>query len=411
MGSAIPNGIKYATTKTVPNQLGLPRVKRAEEELMLGRIVKALALFLSFVLFSLTIFSSQNATPPSQPATGPGGKQYVHASVTKNRYGKGGEEYWIFEPDEPKPASAPVIVFLHGWGGMNPLYYGAWIDHLVKRGNIVVYPRYQASLLTSIREFTPNTLTAIKDALVRLRTEPGHVKADLTKFAAVGHSVGGLLAANVAALASESGLPRVAAVMSVEPGITEAPINVQLADLKKIPAQTLLLAVAGDQDTLARDGDAKRVYKESTRVPANNKDYITLVSDSHGMPGLQASHRAPTAFDPAYDSGEGIGGGPAEVLGSIRGGSDPAAGGPDRAGGLPTRRVDGSRNGRRDRLETMMVNALDFYGTWKLFDGLCDAAFYGKNREYALGNTPQQRFMGVWSDGVPVKELKVTDKP
>jgi hypothetical protein len=28
-----------------------------------------------------------------------------------------------------------------------------------------------------------------------------------------------------------------------------------------------------------------------------------------------------------------------------------------------------------------------------------------------LGNTPQQRFMGVWSDGVPVKELKVTDQP
>jgi hypothetical protein len=59
----------------------------------------------------------------------------------------------------------------------------------------------------------------------------------------------------------------------------------------------------------------------------------------------------------------------------------------------------------------MMVNALDYYGTWKLFDGLIDAAFTGKNRDYALGNTPQQRFMGVWSDGVPVKELKVTDKP
>ena len=40
-----------------------------------------------------------------------------------------------------------------------------------------------------------------------------------------------------------------------------------------------------------------------------------------------------------------------------------------------------------------------------------DAAFYNKNREYALGNTPQQRFMGVWSDGVPVKELKVISKP
>ena len=59
----------------------------------------------------------------------------------------------------------------------------------------------------------------------------------------------------------------------------------------------------------------------------------------------------------------------------------------------------------------MLVNAMDFYGTWKLFDALTDAAFNGRNREYALGNTPQQRFMGLWSDGVPVKELKVTDKP
>ena len=375
-----------------------------------NRIIKSVALFVALALGTVTIAGApgisqqgrtQSPTPPVQPASGPGGKQYAHTEVTKNRYGKGGQEYWIFEPDGPKPATAPVIVFLHGWGGMNPMYYGAWIDHLVKRGNIVIYPRYQANLLTSINEFTPNTLTAVKDAISRLQTEPGHIKPDLNKFATVGHSVGGILAANVAALASESGLPRVSAVMSVEPGITEAPINIPLADLKKIPAETLLLAVAGDQDTLVRDTDAKRVYNESTQVPAGNKDYVTLVSDSHGTPNLQASHRAPTAHDKAYDSGDGIGGGPADT-------SDRTG---DRAGGLPTRRIEGRIRDRRERLETMMVNALDFYGTWKLFDGLTDAAFYGKNREYALGNTPQQRFMGVWSDGVPVKELKITDKP
>jgi pimeloyl-ACP methyl ester carboxylesterase len=357
-----------------------------------------LAFVLIVLLFAPGIVSAQNPSPPAQPASGPGGKQYLHTAVNKNRYGKGGQEYWIFEPDAPKPAAAaPVIVFLHGWGGMNPMYYGAWIHHLVKRGNIVIYPRYQASLLTPITEFTPNTVEAIKDAVKRLQTEPGHIKADLNKFATVGHSVGGILAASVAALASESDLPQVRAVMSVEPGITESPINIPLADLKKIHAETLLLAIAGDQDTLVRDTDAKRIYYESTRVPASNKDYVTLVSDSHGTPGLQASHRAPTAHDQDYDSGEGIGGGPAESS--------------DRAGGLPTRRIDGRQTGRRDRVETMMVNALDFYGTWKLFDGLCDAAFYGKNREYALGNTPQQRFMGVWSDGVAVKELKITDNP
>ena len=343
------------------------------------------------LIFSLSIVSSQNAqspTPPSQPQTGPGGKQYVHTNVVKNRYGKGGEEYWIFEPESPKPSTAPLIVFLHGWGGMNPLYYGAWIDHLVKRGNIVVYPRYQANLLTPMKDFTPNALIAIKNAISRLQSEKGHVRPDLNKFATVGHSAGGLLAASIAALADESRLPRVRAVMSVEPGITEEPISIPLADLRKISADTLLLALAGDQDSLVRDADAKRIYYESTRIPADNKDFIMLVSDTHGTPTLLAGHRAPTALDKSYDSGEGFTG----------------AAGTDRIGDAP-------QISRRVRPETMMVNALDYYGTWKLFDALCDAAFNNKNREYALGNTPQQRFMGLWSDGVPVKELKVTDKP
>jgi pimeloyl-ACP methyl ester carboxylesterase len=355
---------------------------------------KFLGSFLAITLFSLTTLSFQRPTPPAQPATGPGGKEYVHAKVTKNRYGTGNQEYWIFEPDTPKPASAPLIVFLHGWGGMNPLYYGAWLDHLVKRGNIVVYPRYQATLLTPIKEFTPSTLGAIKDAVTRLQNERSHVKPDLNKFAVVGHSVGGLLAASVAALASESNLPQVRAVMSVEPGITEAPINIPLADLKKIPAETLLLAVAGDQDTLVRDTDAKRVYYESTQVPAANKDFIMMVTDARGTPSLQASHRAPTAMDRGYDNGETVSGNPAS---------------PARVGNSSSRQNGASTETRR--LDSMMVNALDFYGTWKLFDALCDAAFFGKNRQYALGNTREQRFMGVWSDGVPVKELKVTDMP
>jgi len=57
------------------------------------------------------------------------------------------------------------------------------------------------------------------------------------------------------------------------------------------------------------------------------------------------------------------------------------------------------------------MRQMDYYGLWKLFDAHCDASFFGKNREYALGNTPQHRFMGLWGDGVAVKELIVTDKP
>jgi hypothetical protein len=50
-------------------------------------------------------------------------------------------------------------------------------------------------------------------------------------------------------------------------------------------------------------------------------------------------------------------------------------------------------------------------GHGNFFDGLYNAAFNDRNRDYALGNTSQQRFMGVWSDGTKVKELNVTDNP
>jgi acetyl esterase/lipase len=346
---------------------------------------------LRLILVLILSLSGQSVTsgpfPPPQPETGPGGRQAPHSAVIKNRYGKGGTEYWIYEPDKPKPTQAPVVIFLHGWGGTNPLYYGAWIDHIVKRGNIVVFPRYQSSILTRREDFIPNTLEAIKAALKQLQTEPGHVRPDLTRVATVGHSLGGVLSASVAALAKESNLPRVRAVMSVEPGLTREPALVPMADLKKIESDTLLLSIAGDRDTLVEDYDAKRIYYESTQVGAANKDFVRLVTDDRGFPSLIANHRAPTAPDKEYDNGEGD-------LTNPR--SDRSSGGADSA-------ADSPRN--------PAVNALDYYGTWKLFDALCDAAFYGKNRESALGNTPQQRFMGKWSDGVAVKELVVTDKP
>jgi len=55
------------------------------------------------------------------------------------------------------------------------------------------------------------------------------------------------------------------------------------------------------------------------------------------------------------------------------------------------------------------LSALDYYG--KVFDGLIDAAFYGKSRNYALGHRHEQRFKGLWSNGLPVKELLVTQYP
>jgi hypothetical protein len=55
------------------------------------------------------------------------------------------------------------------------------------------------------------------------------------------------------------------------------------------------------------------------------------------------------------------------------------------------------------------VDATDYYGFWKTFDGLRNCAFYGTDCLYGVGNTPEHRYMGLWSDDVPVTALRITD--
>ena len=83
-------------------------------------------------------------------------------------------------------------------------------------------------------------------------------------------------------------------------------------------------------------------------APLEQRDYVRLVSDDHGDPPLLAAHSV-AATDGVW--------------------------GP--------------------------LDAYDWYGTWKLLDGLLGCAFAGVDCQFSLGDTPDQRFMGAWSDGTP----------
>ena len=320
--------------------------------------------------------STTPPVPPEQAAGGPGSSAYVHASITASRYGSGADEVFVFEPADPTPERAPVVVFCHGWLGIDPAHYGAWITHIVRRGYTVVYPRYQLDLRTQPLNFTFHALNGTRTALEQLRT-PGRVQPDERGLAFVGHSMGGLVAANLAALAARGVLPPPLALMSVTPGKTwpeASRIAFPLQDLSVLPPHLLLLAVAADDDEFVRDIDARKVYRGAVNVAEENKNYVRMFSDDHGAPALTADHRAPTA-----------------------------------PGGMiaPDDSLPFSGGGEDDSRGERVTNALDYYGTWKLFDGLADAVFRGVNREYALGNTPQQRYMGEWSDRMPVRELMI----
>jgi acetyl esterase/lipase len=227
---------------------------------------------------------------------------YPHAAVRAESIGRGPRSYWLFEPSEPAPERpAPVVVFLHGWLAVNPGVYGAWIEHLARSGSVVVYPRYQADWATPPAEFLANATHAVTDALDVLATAPGRTRPDADRFALIGHSAGGNLAALIAA-SRRPDLPAPRALVVVMPGevlpLDEPPPS-------RIPAGTRMLVVVGDRDTVVGDLRARQIFAEATAIPAEDKEYLFYRTDRDGPAPILADHLAPTAGLPAYDSGEG----------------------------------------------------------------------------------------------------------
>jgi len=305
---------------------------------------------------------NEKATAPEAPETGPGSKTYAHESVETYTALEGGEHYWLYTPAEPRPEKAPVVVFVHGYGALKPEGYDAWIEHICRRGNIVIYPQYQAHGLEPPANYAPNCATSILDAFKYLEADKDRVQPIKEDFAIVGHSAGGVTTANLAADWETLKLPKPKAAMPVEPGRgfsynNEAQKNglIPLSDFSKIPEDCLLLPVFADSDSTVGAWCAMTFFKDSTKVKPENKNLVEVVSSDYGAETMIATHRTPAAPKTVEE----------------------------------------------------MIDVFDYYAYWKLFDGLSDAAFHGKNRKYALGDTPEQKFMGNYSDGRPFEELVI----
>ena len=349
--------------------------------------------------------------PPGQPARGPGGADYPHGLVASRSVGENEGQYWLFFPDAPKPKRAPVVIFLHGWGAMEPAPYQGWIDHIVRKGSIVVYPRYQAVLRSPPSGFMAHTLAAVTAAFAELTKKTDRITADRAHVAVVGHGIGALLAANLAAEMIGLNLPAPAAVMCVEPGKTRGPARsqCQLADMTKIQGTTLLLVLVGDRDRVAGDDDARRISHESASVPPENKDFLILSSDDHGSPALVANHFAPCAPGSDYENPELRYRNNARQRELLRqrlaqrriGGALPN----DTTREFELARAAGDV-GAAQMIGDIGTDALDYRGTWRLFDALCDAAWRGGDRAACLGGGAAQIDMGDWSDGTPVAPVR-----
>lgn len=304
---------------------------------------------------------------PTQPASGPGSREHRFTDTQRIHVGDEPTGAWVVTPAGVTPSdlrNLPTVLFIHGFGARDPNTYGGWIDHLVLRGAIVIYPDYQPAnpLQDAPAEYISNLFTGIRTGIEHLE-HAGMTDVRTRGLHVVGHSLGGVLAVRYAQDADRLGFPRVRTLTVVEPGGCSTcgnfgSLGVPLELDRMLPADLLAQMVVGSDDSTVGDADARSIWPLLRNIPSVHRDYVTIVSDHHGAPPMIADH---------------------EMVGT------------------------GGARGIED--------AMDWFALWRPLDALIACVDSGKLCSTAIGDTSEHRAMGTWSDGTPVTPLLISDGP
>jgi acetyl esterase/lipase len=204
---------------------------------------------------------------------------YVPDGAERVDVGSGAQGAAIFRTPGAASRPGPVVIFLHGWVALDPERYGPWIGHLVRDGATVIYPAYQTKPAYDTITPLANLLAGVRAALEQVQVAPG-------RLVVAGHSAGGALAADYAAVATANGLPAPAAVFSVYPGrkLRHLAIPIPSANLATIAPGTRVLVFAGERDTAVGSATAKRIVSGAAQADASLQIIRDDAVDQHSAP-------------------------------------------------------------------------------------------------------------------------------
>jgi pimeloyl-ACP methyl ester carboxylesterase len=199
----------------------------------------------------------------------------VNVTLEERSYGRGADQVWVIQPTGADVRS--VVVFIHGHGGPledTPHFHRPWLRHLARRGNAVIYPRYEA--YPGGHGTVPHIKRAVETAMQE-------IDGDDAPIIGIGYSRGGRLVMDWAAVAAGSE-HEPEALLSVFPASGEDPEE----DLSSIPPSTRIVVQVGDSDEVVGSLGAIALMEQLT-VPGI-PDPSRTVEIVHSRDGFKASH-------------------------------------------------------------------------------------------------------------------------
>jgi 4-amino-4-deoxy-L-arabinose transferase-like glycosyltransferase/dienelactone hydrolase len=272
------------------------------------------------------------------------GARGPHLPVRRERLASPVSPVWLFTPADAH-APLPVVVLAHAYETGDPDAYRGLIDHLVSRGNAVVFPEYMVADTQHAARYD-----ALWQGLVAAAQQRAPL-LDLTRLGVVGHSYGAGAAPWLLARArrDEGWGQRGAFLLLMAPFY---PLGLESNELAAYPADVKVLVLAFDDDTATDHRIGIELFRT---LGVAEKDYLRVPGLAHGACRLAAPHTLP------------------------------------QSSGIAAR-----------------DDALDERALYRLLDALAAYVFAGdpEGRQVALGQgAPAQVDLGRWSDGSPLPRL------
>ena len=207
---------------------------------------------------------------------------------------KGTDRYWLIRhPGTDSIAPQRIVVFLHGWGATNPGAYGGWIAHLLGTPDeggdrLVIFPKFQSGLWPPRGErFTRRTRACLETVMAELGKRYPTATTEVTL---IGHSIGSVIAANLADRQAELRHFRINGLLLSTPGHKLFACGRQ-ASYRRIDPDLPVLLLTAENDGASGEKFAEHFTGNSPQLM--RRVHLQQRADVTGPTKIDAKHRTP----------------------------------------------------------------------------------------------------------------------